>query len=202
MGNLYIKIDKVVIKGEIRELTRVVTQMGQRMQDISGETENMKSTLLKYVSSNMGKQYDKAAKAILMLSELLYSASLDINHLQNDIVNFQNSSFAFEEMSEYAAKPQPHLVQKVVVDVNTNVFYFTRNDFVALASGIHKYCSDAHYIFNLLIQNVDEMGRIWVDQIYGKLRELINELITKCRRYVNDLEEYAHHLDIKIKEYK
>ena len=99
-------IRKVVIKGEIRTLTSVVTQMGQRMQEVSTETENMKTTLLKYMSSNLGKQYDKAAKATLILSEILYSASIEVNQLQNDIVDFQNKSYRFEEMSEHAVKPQ------------------------------------------------------------------------------------------------
>ena len=195
-------IRKVVIKGEIGTLTSIVTQMGQRMQEVSIETENMKSTLLKYMSSNLGKQYDKAAKATLVLSEILYSASVEVNQLQNDIVDFQNKSYRFEEMSEYAAKPQPHLVQKVPVQVIKTVFYFGRDEMIAVASAIHKYCSNTQSIFKILVQNVNEIGRIWVDPLYNEFRESIYELVNKSSRYFNDLEDYARHLDMKIKEYK
>ena len=195
-------IRKVVIKGEIRTLTSVVTQMGQRMQEVSIETENMKTTLLKYMSSNLGKQYDKAAKATLVLSEILYSASIEVNQLQNDIVDFQNKSYRFEEMSEHAVKPQPHLVQKAPVQVIKTMFYFGRDEMIVVANAIHKYCSNTQSIFKILVQNVNEIGRIWVDPLYNEFRENIYELVNKSSRYFNDLEDYARHLDMKIKEYK
>ena len=201
MSELYTHITKVVIKGEIRELTRIVTQLGQRMQDASRETEAMKSSLIKYMSSNLGKQYDKAAKAVLLLSEKLYSASIYVNNVRNDIAVFQNKSYGFDEASEYAEKPQPHLVQKAPVQVITTVFYFNRDDFLALANSIHKYCANIFNVFKILSQNVDEIGRIWVDPIYATFRSKMYDLIKENNKFIGDLEDYARHLDMKIKEY-
>lgn len=201
MGRLYVNITKVVIKGEIRLLTEIVTQMGQRMQEISAETEQVKTTILKYSGSNQGKQYNRAAKAILVLSETLYSASVDINLLQNDIVEFQNKSFRFEEMSDYASKPCPHLVKKAPVQIATTVFNFDKNDIIVVASDIHKYVSDVKNSLKVLNQNKESIGIVWCDPIYIQFKTSIEELISNSLRYVDYLEEYANHLDMKIKEY-
>ena len=97
MANMRFNIEKIHIKGDIGNLSTIITDMDRRMQELASNTEKVKSLLVKLSAFEMGEQYSKATKAAEALSTALFSASEDMNIAQNEIARYENKLYRYED---------------------------------------------------------------------------------------------------------
>ena len=107
MRKLYENIEDIYIKGSPAELTTIITAMDISLQNISEGTEQLAAKLIKYSESNKGTQYEKVISTLIALRDVLYQASVDLNGMQNEVVEYQNKIFRYEDMMELARLPIP-----------------------------------------------------------------------------------------------
>ena len=130
MKKLYENIEDIHIKGGVGQLSEVVKAMDMSLQNIADNTEQLTGYLAKYSSSNKGAQYEKLVNTSFRLRDKMFQASIELNEMQNQIVAYQNKIYRYEDMSENAAPPNPYLVTKRQVNVDTSVVQFNRSDMI------------------------------------------------------------------------
>ena len=140
MKRLYENIEDINIKGGVSQLSEMVTAMDISLQNMAENTEQLTMQLIRYSASNKGTQYEKVVNTTLKLRDELYQASIDLNEMQNQIVAYQNKIYRYEEMSESAIKPYPHLVNRNQnINAETAVVQFNRTEMMNLAALLNNY---------------------------------------------------------------
>lgn len=198
MKRLDVNIERVLIKGEPYLLLDPVKKIDERMQNLADYTQVIKLALFKYNDSNAGKQYGKIRDSIKDFSRELYDASESLNNLQRQLVNFINKTLIYEEYSNLCARPNPHNVRIVDVDVNTSEFYFQRDDIIKMIRRLEGYLNTARDQCRQLKRNRNDIGEFWRDPQFDAFSEWIDEVCLKVDNGCKDLDDYVEHLKIRL----
>ena len=99
MKKLYENIENIHIKGDISQLSEMVQTMDISLQNITDYSDKLSNYLEKYSNTNKGKQFEKVVKTSLNLRDKLYDASFELNCMQNQIVDYQNKIYRYEDIS-------------------------------------------------------------------------------------------------------
>ena len=99
MKKLYENIEDIYIEGNPENLTELITDIDNDMQAITNDTEQLTYNLIKYSEVIKGVQFKNTLDTVLVLSDTLSEASRELNRMQNEIVEYQNRIFRFEEMN-------------------------------------------------------------------------------------------------------
>ena len=92
--------------------------------------------------SNMPKlnpQDKSLLNTSVKLRDKLFDASLELNDMQNQIVAYQNKIYRYEDMSENAPSPNPYLVTKRHISVDTSAVQFNRADMMNVTAALRNY---------------------------------------------------------------
>ena len=200
MRILRVNIEDIHIRGNISQLSEVVTSIDDVIQRISQETESIMSVILRYSSSNSGKQYEKMAETMMALGNFLYDSSLQINMLQNEIVEYQNKVMRYEEVSFIGAAPKKLLIQRANLDLKSKDIKFELNQMNSLVAGLSKYSASVYYQMQELIKLKNDASHFWVDSQYREFAEFIDEISMKTMDSLKSFGEYVDYLKQKIKE--
>lgn len=145
MKKLYENIENIHIKGDISQLSEMVQTMDISLQNITDYSDKLSNYLEKYSNTNKGKQFEKVVKTSLNLRDKLYNASFELNCMQNQIVEYQNKIYRYEDMSESVAKVNPYLVKKRQISVDTSVMQFNKKDMMAVMATLKNYKERVFY---------------------------------------------------------
>lgn len=200
MKRLYENIEDIHIKGNPAELTSVISAMDISLQNIAAGTEQVFGMLLKYSSSNMGAQYEKAMNTAISLRDVLARASVDLNAMQNDVVAYQNKIFRYEDMTEYAATPNAYMVERTMVTVDSSTVRFSLYEMESVVVGLQNYSEAIVYHTRNLIANKDQIASIWCDTQYTLFSEFIDAVCGEIVDALKSFDEYVSYLEQKIKE--
>ncbi len=200
MRKLYQNIEDIYIKGSPAELTSVITAMDISLQNISEGTEQLAGLLLKYSESNKGTQFAKAKERVVSLREVLYEASVELNSMQNDIVAYQNKIFLYEDMAELASSPNPHMVERININVEVTSVKINRAEMMALVAALRNYCEAIVYHTKNLVDSKDNAAAIWLDSQYCIFAQFIDDVCAEIVNALEILEDYAIMLEERIKE--
>lgn len=200
MKKLYENIEDIHIIGDISQLTEVVTAIDNSMQSIALGTENIFGLIVRYSASNKGLQYEKVVKTVTALRDEIYNVSVGLNQMQNEVVAYQNKVYRYEGMLQAEAAPNPHIVEKSNISVDTTVVKFQRSELLEVIEGLRNYSEAVYFCLREIIQKKEEMGAIWLDTQYRDFSEVIDEVTNHALEALKIFDEYVVYANEKIQE--
>lgn len=200
MRKLYENIEDIHIKGSPAELTEIITAMDISLQNISEGTEQLTLKLIKYSETNKGTQFDRVREKLVTLREVLYQASVDLNGMQNEIVAYQNKIFRYEDMAELASVPNPHMVQRININVEVTSVQFNLSEMMTVSAELKNYSEAILYHTRQLAEKKNQAGSIWLDSQYDLFAQFIDDVCSEIIDGLKLFDEYILALDEKIKE--
>ncbi len=199
MKKLYQNIQDIHIKGEIDQLSDGVSAMDKTLQNITDYTDKLTNYLIKYSSSNKGLQYQKVVHTSTRLRDSLFAKSLELNDMQNQIVMYQNKVYRYEDINRAASKPNPYLINKKSINVDTSIVQFTREDMINLASNMKNYCERVRFHIKNLVEKKNSMASFWKDTQYRDFSSFIDEISKDVTDAIKVYSDYIIVLEEKIK---
>ena len=200
MRKLYENIEDIHIKGSPAELTEIITAMDISLQNISEWTAQLTLKLIKYSETNKGTQFDRVREKLVTLREILYQASVDLNGMQNEIVTYQNKIFRYEDMAESASVPNPHMVQRININVEVTSVQFNLSEMMTVSAELKNYSEAILYHTRQLAEKKNQAGSIWLDSQYDLFAQFIDDVCSEIIDGLKLFDEYILALDEKIKE--
>ena len=200
MRKLYENIEDIHIKGSPAELTEIITAMDISLQNISEGTEQLTLKLIKYSETNKGTQFDRVREKLVTLREILYQASVDLNGMQNEIVTYQNKIFRYEDMAELASVPNPHMVQRININVEVTSVQFNLSEMMTVSAELKNYSEAILYHTRQLAEKKNQAGSVWLDSQYDLFAQFIDDVCSEIIDGLKLFDEYILALDEKIKE--
>ena len=200
MKKLYTNIEDIHIRGDISQLSEIVSVMDISLQDIADKSDLLAEYLVKYSTSNKGSQYAKVVKTALDLRDELHHASINLNDMQNQIVAYQNKIYRYEGMSECAPPPNKYLVTKRQINVDTSIIQFNRADMIDVAAKLKSYSEIVYHNTKTIHEKKNSIANIWRDTQYNDFAEFINTVTSSIIEAIKLYEGYIIILENKIKE--
>lgn len=201
MKKLYENIEDIDIKGGVGQLSDVVTAMDISLQNIAEATERLTAQLIKYSVSNKGAQYHKVVSTSMRLRDVLYSSSIELNEMQNQIVAYQNKIYRYEEISDSAQKPNPYLVTRNQnVNVETSAVQFNRSEMINVVALLRNYSDFVYHHVKAINEKKNAIAAVWRDSQYNAFSDFIDSVKRKIGDALKVFEDYVIYLDEKIKE--
>lgn len=201
MKKLYERIDDIDIKGDISQLTEMVTTIDIALQNVAEQTDNLTMNLVRYSASNKGTQYEKIVDHTIALRDKLSEASLELNDMQNQIVDYQNKVYRYEDRNESAAKPHPYLVNtNQSINVETTVVKFEKEEMRQVVALLNNYYQTVFFQMRTIFQKKNDIEMVWRDSQYRDFASFIDMVVRTVKEALKEYQEYARYLDGKIKE--
>lgn len=200
MKRLYENIEDIDITGSPENLTELITDIDNSMQEIASETEQLTGILINYSEAIKGEQFKKALETVLLLSDTLCEASRELNRMQNEIVEYQKKIFRFEEMNVCAAMPNRYLVERVMVNADSLAHRYELADLIALENNLNDYSEDVSLFMGKLKEAKDSIAAIWKDSQFYLFSDFVDELCVEITTALKKFDDYSAYLNEKIKE--
>ena len=200
MKKLYENIEDIKIKGSVDQLSDIVRAMDISLQNIADNTDQLAGILIKFSASNKGAQYQKVVTTAMQLRDEMFDSSIELNEMQKQIVAYQNKVYRYEEIAASAQMPNPYLVQKRQISVDTSVVQFNRADMLQLSAALRNYSERVFHHIKTINEKKNASASIWQDSQYTTFAVFIDDVTSKVINAVKVYEEYVTHLEEKIKE--
>lgn len=199
MKKLYQNIEDIHITGGIEQLSEAVSNMDKILQNIADSTDKLTNYLIKYSSTNKGLQYQKIVKTSIRLRDNLFEKSLELNDMQNQIVLYQNKIYRYEDINRSASKPNPYLINKKKVVVDTSAIKFERQDMINLVANINNYCERVRFHIRNLVKKKNSMSGFWKDSQFRDFSSFIDDISKEALDAIKIYSDYVVVLEDKIK---
>ncbi len=200
MKKLYENIEDINIKGGVEQLSDVVRAMDISLQNIADNTDQLVGYLVKYSASNKGAQYEKVVNTSMHLRDEMFAASVDLNDMQNQIVAYQNKIYRYEDMGASAQKPNPYLVTKRQISVDSSIVQFNRSDMLNVVAALRNYSERVYHHINTINEKKNAIAAVWRDTQYDDFAEFVSEVTKDVVEAIKIFEDYVLTLEEKIKE--
>ena len=200
MKKLYENIEDININGEISDLTDVVKAIDNSLQNIANMTEQLTDTLEKYSDVVKGVQFKKTVDNACELREMLYITSLEFNEMQNQVVEYQNKIYRFEDMTDYCQRPNPYEVNRRVIEVEDRVVQLKRSDLERVVAYLNKYNDEVYFQIKNILANKNDIASVWRDSQYQDFSEYIDGIAGKVVDSLKVFDDSVNYLNEKIKE--
>ncbi len=200
MKKLSHNIQDIHILGGVEQLTEGVSALDKTLQNITDYTDKLTNYLTKYSSSNKGLQYQKVVRTSVKLRDSLFAKSLELNDMQNQIVAYQNKVYRYEDINRAVSKPNPYLINKKNISVDTSMVKFTRGDMINLVANMNNYCERVRFHVKSLIEKKNSMASFWKDTQYRDFSLFIDDISKDVMDSIKLYEDYVIALEGKIKE--
>ena len=184
MKKLYENIEDIYIEGNPENLTELITDIDNDMQAITNDTEQLTYNLIKYSEVIKGVQFKNTLDTVLVLSDTLSEASRELNRMQNEIVEYQNRIFRFEEMNSFASVPNKYIVERVMT----------------LVQNLNDYSLNVSSFVRKILDAKDNVSAIWKDSQFSLFSDFIDDICVEITNALKKFDAYAAYLDEKIKE--
>ncbi len=200
MKKLYQNIEDINIKGGVDQLSEMVSAMDVSLQRIADDTDKVLNFLAKYSSSNKGQQYEKVVTTALRLRDELFDASLELNDMQNQIVEYQNKIYRYEDMSANAKQPNKYMITKRNVSVETDAVQFRLNEMIQVAAALNAYNDQVYHSIKEINSKKNAIAMFWMDSQYKDFSDFIDSITRSIVDGLRVFDEYVKVLEEKIKE--
>ena len=200
MKKLYENIEDINIKGGVEQLSEMVRAMDISLQNIADNTDQLVGYLVKYSASNKGAQYEKVVNTSMHLRDEMFEASIDLNDMQNQIVEYQNKIYRYEDMAESAQRPNPYLPTKRRINIDTSIVQFSRSDMLDVAAALRNYSEVVFHHIKTINEKKNTLGAVWRDTQYNDFADFIDEVTKNVVDAIKLFEDYVIYLEEKIKE--
>ena len=200
MKKLYERIEDISIKGGVEQLSEIVRAMDISLQNIADNTDQLVGFLVKYSASNKGARYEKVIKTSLHLRDEMFKASVELNDMENQIVTYQNKIYRYEGLAESAQRPNPYLVTKRQISVDSSAVQFNRSDMLNVVAALRNYSERVFHHLKTINEKKNSIAAIWQDKQYNDFASFISEVTKNVVNALRTFEEYIVYLEEKIKE--
>lgn len=200
MKKLYENIEDIYIEGDPENLTELITDMDNYLQAISNDTEQLTYGLVKYSEVIKGVQFKNTLETVLVLSDTLCEASRELNRMQNEIVEYQNRIFRFEEMNSFASVPNKYIVERVTINADSLVRKYEVSELISLLQDLNDYSVNVSNFTEKILDAKDNISAIWRDSQYDLFSDFIDDICIEITNALKKFDKYAAYLDEKIKE--
>lgn len=200
MKRLYDNIEDIYIKGGIEQLSEVVTTMDMSLQNIADKTDLLVGYLIKHNTSNAGAQYQNVVSNSLALRDTLFEASIELNDMQKQIVDYQNKIYRYEGMMERAGKPNQYIVSKRYITIDSSNVKMVRSDMIELITVLREYREQVYFHLKTIKEKKNSIAAVWCDTQYDDFAEFIDGVTKNVVDAMADFDNYVLELEEKIKE--
>lgn len=200
MKKLYENIEDIYIEGNPENLTELITDIDNDMQAITNDTEQLTYNLIKYSEVIKGVQFKNTLDTVLVLSDTLSEASRELNRMQNEIVEYQNRIFRFEEMNSFASVPNKYIVERVMISADSLVRKYEVSELISLVQNLNDYSLNVSNFVRKILDAKDNVSAIWRDSQYDLFSDFIDDICVEITNALKKFDEYAAYLDEKVKE--
>lgn len=200
MKKLFENIEDIYIKGDISDLTEIVTTIDMALQNIADNSDQLANILLTYGSSNKGRQFEKVVTTSEALRDELHEASIELNDMQNQIVEYQDKIYRYEGLPMSAQRPNPYLVSRRSISYDTSEFQFNRTEMTQLCNLLKDYQNNVMQYLSKINEGRNSIGMIWQDSQYNDFSAFIDEVIKKISDALKVYSYYTEDLEARIKE--
>lgn len=200
MKKLYENIEDIYIEGNPENLTELITDIDNDMQAITNDTEQLTYNLIKYSEVIKGVQFKNTLDTVLVLSDTLSEASRELNRMQNEIVEYQNRIFRFEEMNSFALVPNKYIVERVMISADSLVRKYEVSELISLVQNLNDYSLNVSNFVRKILDAKDNVSAIWKDSQFSLFSDFIDDICVEITNALKKFDAYASCLDEKIKE--
>ena len=200
MKKLYENIEDIYIEGNPENLTELITDIDNDMQAITNDTEQLTYNLIKYSEVIKGVQFKNTLDTVLVLSDTLSEASRELNRMQNEIVEYQNRIFRFEEMNSFASVPNKYIVERVMISADSLVRKYEVSELISLVQNLNDYSLNVSNFVRKILDAKDNVSAIWKDSQFSLFSDFIDDICVEITNALKNFDAYAAYLDEKIKE--
>ena len=200
MKKLYENIEDIYIEGNPENLTELITDIDNDMQAITNDTEQLTYNLIKYSEVIKGIQFKNTLDTVLVLSDTLSEASHELNRMQNEIVEYQNRIFRFEEMNSFASVPNKYIVERVMISADSLVRKYEVSELISLVQNLNDYSLNVSNFVRKILDAKDNVSAIWRDSQFSLFSDFIDDICVEITNALKKFDAYAVYLDEKIKE--
>lgn len=200
MKKLYENIEDIYIEGNPENLTELITDIDNDMQAITNDTEQLTYNLIKYSEVIKGVQFKNTLDTVLVLSDTLSEASRELNCMQNEIVEYQNRIFRFEEMNSFASVPNKYIVERVMISADSLVRKYEVSELISLVQNLNDYSLNVSNFVRKILDAKDNVSAIWRDSQFSLFSDFIDDICVEITNALKKFDAYATYLDEKIKE--
>lgn len=200
MKKLYENIEDIYIEGNPENLTELITDIDNDMQAITNDTEQLTYNLIKYSEVIKGVQFKNTLDTVLVLSDTLSEASRELNRMQNEIVEYQNRIFRFEEMNSFASVPNKYIVERVMISADSLVRKYEVSELISLVQNLNDYSLNVSNFVRKILDAKDNVSAIWKDSQFSLFSDFIDDICVEITNALKKFDAYASYLDEKIKE--
>lgn len=200
MKKLYENIEDIYIEGNPENLTELITDIDNDMQAITNDTEQLTYNLIKYSEVIKGVQFKNTLDTVLILSDTLSEVSRELNRMQNEIVEYQNRIFRFEEMNPFASVPNKYIVERVMISADSLVRKYEVSELISLVQNLNDYSLNVSNFVRKILDAKDNVSAIWKDSQFSLFSDFIDDICVEITNALKKFDAYASYLDEKIKE--
>lgn len=200
MKKLNENIEDIKIRGGIEQLSEVVRAMDISLQNIAYNTDQLVVFLARHSATNKGVQYERVVNTSMFLRDEMCAASLDLNEMQKQVVAYQNKIYRYEGLPESAPYPNPYLVTKRQISVETSTVQFNRSAMLEVAAVLRNFSEQIVHHIRTLNEKKDLIKAVWQDSQYEDFAEFIVEVTKNVYTAVRVFEDYVIYLEERIKE--
>jgi hypothetical protein len=108
--------------------------------------------------------------------------------------------YRYEDMSETASTPNPYLVSKKQINVDTTIMQFNRTDMMELAATLRNYSERVYHHMKTIIEKKNSIASVWKDPQYDDFAEFIDGIKRNVVETLKVFEDYVIYLEDKINE--
>ena len=184
MKKLYENIEDIYIEGNPENLTELITDIDNDMQAITNDTEQLTYNLIKYSEVIKGVQFKNTLGTVLVLSDTLSEASRELNRMQNEIVEYQNRIFRFEEMNSFASVPNKYIVERVMISADSLVRKYEVSELISLVQNLNDYSLNVSNFVRKILDAKDNVSAIWKDSQFSLFSDFIDDICFVEDEYV------------------
>lgn len=198
-----IKIEKVVVDGDISLLGEAITAIDKTVFEIYEDSCEVSALLTKHFETNKGNQYVKMAEISLKLSNELDEVSTVLDNAQKQIANFIGATHYFNEENKDIFPIRKKEIIKINPDVMSKFSYFDLETITAMRNRLVEFSKNTKESLRKLVAQKNDMSSFWKrDPQYIDFSDFIDEVYSFVSLCLQAFDEYTDYLQQKIRDYE
>ena len=201
MAKLITNLEKVRVKGGIDKLNEPIYSMDKAIEKMYNDSVELAEIIKNHFEGNKGNQYVVIVTNAKDLAKALEDASISINNMQHQIIQFQEATNCFNDERTSVGSVR----KRSTITINPNVVsqfrFFTTDTIKLVQRKLVEFSSKTKETLKRLISEKDALKSIWCDPQYDHFSKFIDEMSQEINKHLRVFDNYADYLQKKITEY-
>lgn len=194
MGRTFGVITKVHIIGGVNELYTLIRDSDRTLHKIADSTADIANVIARAAEVSAGEYYQKLVDCTRSLSIVLDRDAEYINSAEYAICDYVDRVNRVNFRKIIVAPPQRFEIRRIDADVNVRDDRIEEEIIRDLINRLENYCHDLDTARRMLMQQKNDIRRIWRDPQYDKYARAIDEALASINPAVEAVRDYLQHL--------